>query len=54
MSELLEQIAYYVEGEVEGNITEVEENCGSIWITTDEGKTYSILVTECEPNEDLD
>lgn len=52
MDKLLEQIAYYVQGEVDGEITEVEENCGSIWITTDTGQTFSILVTECEQDPD--
>ena len=54
MNELLEQVAYYVDDQLDGDVTHVEENCGFIWIETDKGKSYSILVTECEPDEDLD
>jgi hypothetical protein len=46
------EIAGFVNESVDGVITSVEENCGSFWITTDEGKTYSIMVMECEPEED--
>ena len=32
-------------------IKDIEENCGSIWITLDNGKTYSIQIIECEPEQ---
>ena len=45
---VLEQLGAY-DGDVEDEtITEVEENCGSIWITMKDGKTYSIQIIECE------
>lgn len=47
-----EQILNYVLDQLDDEVQEVEENCGAIWIKTESGKTYSILVTECE--EDLD
>lgn len=48
---LIEQIQMYVLGELGGieEVKEVEENCGSMWITTKDGKTYSVSVMECEP-----
>lgn len=47
----LEQIAGYVLGELGGvdEVKEVEENAGSMWVTTKDGKVYSISVMECEP-----
>ncbi len=47
---LIEQIQMFVLGEVGGieEVKEVEENAGSMWITTKDGKTYSISVMECE------
>jgi coenzyme F420-reducing hydrogenase beta subunit len=52
--QLIEQIQVFVLGEVGGieEVKEVEENCGSMWITTKDGKTYWIQVSECEPQED--
>jgi len=50
--EINAEIASYVKGEVEGEVVSTEENCGSLWITTDSGKVYSIMVMECEPDED--
>lgn len=52
--ELSESIGSFVLGEVGGSshIKEIEENCGSMWITTNDGKTYSINVTECESEEE--
>lgn len=47
-----EQIASYVKDSLEGEIVSMEENCGSMWITTDSGKVYSIMVMECEPEEE--
>jgi hypothetical protein len=48
--ELSESIGSFVLGEVGGssNIKEVEENCGSFYIDTNDGKTYCISVVECE------
>lgn len=48
-----DQITGYVLGELGGvdEVSEVEENCGSMWITTKDGKTYSVSVSECEPQE---
>ena len=50
---LCEKIQMYVLGEVGGitEVKEVEDNAGSMWITTKDGKTYSVSVMECEPQE---
>jgi hypothetical protein len=29
-------------------IKEVEENCGTVWITLNDGKVYSLAITETE------
>jgi len=51
--EIKDQVAGYVLGEIGGveEVTGVEENCGSMWVTTKDGKTYSVSVMECEPEE---
>jgi hypothetical protein len=51
--EIKDQVAGYVLGELGGaeEVTGVEENCGSMWVTTKDGKTYSVSVMECEPEE---
>lgn len=48
-----DQITGYVLGELGGldKIKEVEDNAGSMWVTTKDGKTYSVSVMECEPQE---
>lgn len=48
-----EEIGTFVLSELGGssNIEEIEENCGSMWIKTKEGKTYSISIMECENEE---
>ena len=51
--EINAEIASYVKGNVEGEVVSTEENCGSMWITTDSGKVYSIMVMECEPEEEI-
>jgi hypothetical protein len=44
------EIAAYVKGEVDGEVVSTEENCGSMWITTDSGKVYSVMIMQCEPD----
>lgn len=54
MSDVKKAIISFIGIEVGGieNIKGVEENCGTMWIDTNDGKTYSISVMECEPDED--
>ena len=49
-SYVLDQLGVSDEHDAEP-IESVEENCGSIWITLDNGKTYSIQIIECEPEQ---
>jgi coenzyme F420-reducing hydrogenase beta subunit len=51
--QLIEKVQMFVLGEVGGieEVKDVEENAGSMWITTKDGKVYSISVMECEPEE---
>lgn len=53
---LIEKVQMYVLGELGGidEVKDVEENAGSMWITTKDGKTYSVSVMECEPDEGND
>lgn len=30
------------------NVKEAEENCGSMWITLNDGTVYSVSIMECE------
>jgi hypothetical protein len=48
-----EAIVQHVTSEIGGisEIKEVEENCGSMWITTNDGKTYYVQVGECESED---
>lgn len=48
--EFSESIGSFVLGEVGGssNISKIDENCGSMYIETNNGKTYSISIIECE------
>lgn len=32
-------------------IVEIEQNCGTIWLKTNEGKIYSMALIECEEEE---
>jgi len=50
---IIDKIAGFVLGELGGveEVSEVEENCGSMWVTTKDGKTYSVSIMECEPQE---
>jgi coenzyme F420-reducing hydrogenase beta subunit len=52
--EIKNEIVSFVATELGGieEIESTEENCGSMWITTKDGKTYWIQVSECEPQED--
>lgn len=52
--EIKQNIGNFVAFEVGGsdNIESIEENCGSMWIETKDGKTYSISIMECEPDQD--
>ena len=47
------EIGCFVMSELGGsdNIEKVEENCGSMWIETKNGKTYSVIISECETDE---
>ncbi len=47
-AEIKEQIADYVVSQIDDAIESIEENCGSMWLTTKEGKTFSIMVVENE------
>jgi hypothetical protein len=48
--ELSESFGTFILTEVGGssNIKEIEENCGSMYITTNDGKVYSVSIMECE------
>lgn len=48
--EIAEAIVAHVASEVGGieEIENTETNCGSMWITTKDGKTYFVQVEECE------
>lgn len=51
--QLIEKIQMYVLRKFGGidEVKEVEDNCGSMWVTTKDGKTHSISIEECEPQE---
>lgn len=51
-NKIAQQIAAYVAVEVDSEIESTEENCGSMWITTVSGKTYSITVEECKAEDE--
>ena len=43
-------ISNFILGEVDGvdEIEDIEDNCGSLYIITKDGKVYSVSVMECE------
>ena len=49
-NELKEAISNFVLGEVGGaeDISDVEENCGSMYITLKNGDVYSLSLMKCE------
>lgn len=46
--ELKLQLANEISSLIPDDIISVEENCGSIYVETASGKTYSISIIECE------
>lgn len=51
----LEQIANYIAKGLSGveKIESIEENAGSLWVKTKDGKTHSVSVFETENEEEL-
>lgn len=52
MTILMNWLAEAVGATNDNSIMDIEENCGSIWITLEDGTTKSLMVIDCEPEED--
>jgi hypothetical protein len=46
-TEINNEIISFINNEI-GEIQSIEENCGAMWVTTAEGKVFSINILECE------
>jgi hypothetical protein len=53
-NEINETILEYIKANLGGKVLSIEENAGGLWITCNDDKTYSIMVLECEQNEEDD
>lgn len=51
-NEINETILAHIKSNLGGKIVSIEENAGSLWITCNDEKTYSLLVLECEKDEE--
>lgn len=51
--EINEAITGFVLGELGGaeEVAEIEDNCGTMWITTKDGKVYAVSIMETEAPE---
>lgn len=45
--EINETILAHIKSNLSGKIVSIEENAGSIWLTCNDGNTYTIMVMEC-------
>lgn len=52
MDEILKQIGSFVVREISDEVVDIEENCGSMWITTKSGKVFSVSVMETESEDE--